>query len=972
MARTGRRWEHEAVTGSRPGRERLSRHSGDESDRPHPAAAGPALSGPARVLLRVQDTGGNAMAGRLLRAASGPAGPDAVAERIMGRAGHGEALDPGLRQQYEPVAGGSLGHVRVHRDGTAAELAAAVGARAFTAGTDVFFGAGQYQPQTPSGATLLAHELVHTTQSVTAPAGGLTVSAPGDAHEVAAARAAEAWAAGRAAAPAPTARPALVSRQPAGSGPPADIPERYHDLLRPSLDDADTARLQQATGGAELVGTIRERDRIRMQLAEIERGVDQGYLSEGPAFADYDRLSTADRDLTARIQPQLAELGVATEAELVRLVEEWFPRRFLTEARQVALDMLRHNEEEARAELERYSATVCSPDIDGLLAADRALQQLFPGGLILSIQAAESALSRYAPPAGVLTPEEFARNIPENEQSVMVDIANLDRNRTQLQAQLPLYHATRYAYGRTYPILLSSGYRPGSFADADPMELGRVAAGPVNDVLENIGRVRDAINDDDLKVWNMRDVLRITQERLGVRHEALLAAVDARIKEIQSDETFLGWVKAALAITTTILAGMLFTPAVGAAVAAAWGAGSLYGSIGSYLDESAAENIALDAAVADLSLNEPSLTWVLLDAAFLLIDMAPVARALRPAARTLTANADAVALAAFRREATERLGEEAAAGLTARAAARFGITQAGLQIAEAQLARARAILAGLDLTDDAIARVLAKGTDVNQVKGQLFEEVMHADVARRMAAGGSDVLGVADTAGLEVIQGHRITDLAGLQLTDGVIARRLPNGTLEIVTVLEAKAGRSAAQGLRSASKGIGDPEEFARFVIEENRAAVVRVLRRANLTADADAVARGGETLSEAAIEAVAADKGLRKLVTQAELGGQIRKDVERLSPNVSEAEGLAPHLDEVPAQILVDGVPTTVRISPTRTRFVGVVPEDVATDAITRSLQDEGFSFAAMQTGGTAADLTRRAERLIAEAGPAPAPAP
>jgi hypothetical protein len=152
----------------------------------------------------------------------------------------------------------------------------------------------------------------------------------------------------------------------------------------------------------------------------------------------------------------------------------------------------------------------------------------------------------------------------------------------------------------------------------------------------------------------------------------------------------------------------------------------------------------------------------------------------------------------------------------------------------------------------------------------------------------------------------------------------------------------------------------------------VVRVLRRANLTADADAVARGGETLSEAAIEAVAADKGLRKLVTQAELGGQIRKDVERLSPNVSEAEGLAPHLDEVPAQILVDGVPTTVRISPTRTRFVGVVPEDVATDAITRSLQDEGFSFAAMQTGGTAADLTRRAERLIAEAGPAPAPAP
>ena len=270
--------------------------------------------------------------------------------------------------------------------------------------------------------------------------------------------------------------------------------------------------------------------------------------------------------------------------------------------------------------------------------------------------------------------------------------------------------------------------------------------------------------------------------------------------------------------------------------------------------------------------------------------------------------------------------------------------------------------------------MLAKGADINQVKGQLFEELMHVDVARRMATGASDVLGVADTAGLEVIEGHRITDLAGLQLTDGIIARRLSNGTLELVTVLEAKAGKSAAQGLRTASKGIGDPEEFARFVIEENRAAVVKVLRKANLAAEAEAVAKGGETLSDAAIEVVSADKGLRKTITQAELGGQVRRDVERLSPNTTNLDDIAPHLDEVPTQILVDGVPTTVRISPTNTRFVGVVPNDVATDAITRSLQGEGFNFTAMQTGGQAVDITARAERLIADqaAGATPAPAP
>jgi hypothetical protein len=938
---------------------------------------GPALTGFAGVLLRVQQTGGNAMALRLMRSAAADPGasPADVAGRIDRRLGGGESLAPDLRQRFgEGGGGGPPAGVRVHRDAEAADLARSVGARAFTVGADIFFGRGEYRPDTRSGARLLAHELVHTTQTTAAPAGaGLAVSDPADAHELAAERTAARWVSGGPTPQAAVARPAGIARvpDPAADAGGSDLPEGYRGLLRPSLDDADTARLHQATGGADLVAMIARRDDVRASLRAVEDDHrDRSGTDDRPA-TEYQALKVVERDLTVRIERELVTLGVAGEEELLSLVNEWFPNRFLAEAKRVALDMLQHNADEANAELRRYSALVCSPDVDGLLAADRALGELFPQSLVLSIRAAESALSRYAPSAGVLTPEEFAGNIPPNEQSVMVDIADLDRNRHLLAQQVPVFNAARYSFGRAYPILLSSGYTPGSFSGADPMELGTMVGGPVKEILANIDRVRDAINGDDLKVWNMRDVLRITQQRLGVTHETLLAAVESRINGIESDEAFLGWVKAALAITTTILAGVLFTPAAGAAVAAAWGAGALYGSISDYLDESAADHVALDPAVADLSLNEPSLTWVLLDAAFLLIDLAPVARALRPAARTLTANADALALAAFRRRAAEEVGEDAAARLAARAAGRFGIGGAGLQIAEEQLARARTILAGLDLPDDAIVRVLAKGADVNQVKGQLFEELMHADVARRMAAGSSDVLGVADTAGLEVIEGHRITDLAGLQLTDGVIARRLPNGTLQLVTVLEAKAGRSAAQGLRTTSKGIGDPEEFARFVIEENRAAVVKVLRRAGLTADAATVAKGGETLSDAAIEAVSADKGLRRTVTQAELGGQVRRDVERLSPNTTDLDDIAPHLDEVPARILVDGVPTTVRISPTNTRFVGVVPDDVATDAITALLQGQGFNFTAMRTGGRAADITARAERLIADQAAAATPA-
>lgn len=946
---------------------RATSRSAAPAERTEDRAAAPAAEtagGLAGLLLRVQSSAGNAAAVRLMRSGAPAEMPDDVAGLIGRRIGGGDALSPELRDRHEDA---DLAGVRVHRDAESAGLARAVGARAFTVGQDIFFGAGEYRPHTGDGSRLLVHELVHTTQSPSVTS-GLTVSEPGDVHEIEAARRAESGtvAGGRA-------RTATISREPdqtEGNAAEQAIPEGYRSLLKPSLNEADTAKLAQVTGGADVVAMIRRRDDARVRISRIEADGDTQDPDVGGPHQEYQALVDLERDLTQRIEHDCVSLDVASEAEMLAMAEQWFPARFLAEAKQVALDMLQHNADEAKAELERYSVQVCSPDIEGLLAADQALDQLAPFGLANSVRMAEEALSKYAPPAGVLTPEEFARNIPPNEQSVMVDIANLDQNRRMLAAKTPIYQAARFSYGRTYPILLSSGYVPGSFAMADPTELGKVAAGPVTEVLENIERVQKAINDDELKVWNMRDVLRITQERLNVRHPVLLGAIDAKIAEIKSDETFLGWVRAALAITTTILAGMLFTPAAGAAVAGLWGAGALYGSIRDYLNEEAAENIALDASVADLSLNEPSLTWVLLDAAFLLIDMATVAKSLRAAARTLASQADATAAAAFRREATEALGEQAGEQLATRAAARFGIAEAAVAAGEAGLSRARTALAGLELSDDAIARVLAKARvgpvadRVNKVKGQLLEELAHVDVRRQLAAGASDVLGVGDNAGLELIEGHRIADLSRRQLTDGVIARRLPDGSIEIVTVLESKAGASAAEGLRTASSGVGRRDEFARVVIAEDAEAVEALLRRGGLKTDADAVAAGSSKVSRRAQKVIAEDKGMRDMVTQSEWGGQIRKDVERLSPDTVPGETeLSSTLDEVPAEILVDGVPTRVRFSPTRARFVGVVPEDVPVAEITASLTPE-FNFAMMQTGGTAADLTARAERLVSEA--------
>jgi hypothetical protein len=125
--------------------------------------------------------------------------------------------------------------------------------------------------------------------------------------------------------------------------------------------------------------------------------------------------------------------------------------------------------------------------------------------------------------------------------------------------------------------------------------------------------------------------------------------------------------------------------------------------------------------------------------------------------------------------------------------------------------------------------------------------------------------------------------------------------------------------------------------------------------------------------VEALAGDRGLRRTVTQAELGGQVRKDIERLAPGVRPDLNEAVHAfdDEGIVRILIDGVPTEVRMSPTRTRFVGALPSDVPSDRIARDLAKEHVSFAALPVGD-ATEVTALAQSLIDISTATPAPVP
>ncbi len=81
----------------------------------------------------------------------------------------GARLSSQARGYFEPRFGRDLSGVRIHTHARAQHAASAIGARAYTLGRDIAFGAGQYAPQSSEGRHLLAHELTHVIQQQSAP-----------------------------------------------------------------------------------------------------------------------------------------------------------------------------------------------------------------------------------------------------------------------------------------------------------------------------------------------------------------------------------------------------------------------------------------------------------------------------------------------------------------------------------------------------------------------------------------------------------------------------------------------------------------------------------------------------------------------------------------------------------------------------------------------------------------------------------
>ena len=139
-------------------------------------------------VMHLQRTAGNASVVQLLGEGEEERSP---VHDVVGSGG-GAPLEGGVRSNMESAFGASFEGVRVHTDARASKSAEAVGANAYTVGSDVVFKSGQFNPSSPTGQRTLAHELAHVVQQSQGPvdgsdaAGGIRLSSPSDRFEQAA------------------------------------------------------------------------------------------------------------------------------------------------------------------------------------------------------------------------------------------------------------------------------------------------------------------------------------------------------------------------------------------------------------------------------------------------------------------------------------------------------------------------------------------------------------------------------------------------------------------------------------------------------------------------------------------------------------------------------------------------------------------------------------------------------------------
>jgi hypothetical protein len=183
----------------------------------------------------------------------------------------GQPLDSVTRAYMEPRFGHDFSQVRVHTGPRAAESAQAVNALAYTVGSDLVFGAGQYTPASGGGRKLLAHELAHVIQQGGSRVAGssLRIGPPDDAYELTAQHTALTLDS------APAVKPGTASR-------PAGVVQRIGPAAAVGLAAAGAVAFALGFGGAAAIDyALMDRERS-LRFARSMETISPGWLEALP------------------------------------------------------------------------------------------------------------------------------------------------------------------------------------------------------------------------------------------------------------------------------------------------------------------------------------------------------------------------------------------------------------------------------------------------------------------------------------------------------------------------------------------------------------------------------------------------------------------------------------------------------------------------------------------------------------------
>jgi hypothetical protein len=120
-------------------------------------------SAPFEKFLHLQRTAGNKAVQRMIQAKLAVSQPGDAYEQEADRFAD-VAVQTRNSTGKKPSLADDFAKARIHTDADAAKTARVLNARAFTVGRDIFFGSGEFAPETTAGRKLFAHELAHTVQ----------------------------------------------------------------------------------------------------------------------------------------------------------------------------------------------------------------------------------------------------------------------------------------------------------------------------------------------------------------------------------------------------------------------------------------------------------------------------------------------------------------------------------------------------------------------------------------------------------------------------------------------------------------------------------------------------------------------------------------------------------------------------------------------------------------------------------------